>query len=65
MGGAFDILNTMFVRVLILFVGFRLLSPYPIIAKNLAHTPHKLFMCIVRKDVDWGATIAKEVLKDL
>ena len=34
--GAFDLLNAMFGRGLILFVGFRLLAPYTISTKKLA-----------------------------
>ena len=61
--GAFDILNAMFGRVLIMFVVFILLAPYPISAKNLAHNPNKLFLCIIRPDVDWNVILAEAGLK--
>ena len=63
--GVFDILNAVFFRVLILSVWFGLLAPYPISAKKLAHTPHKLLLCIIRPDIYWEATLMGEVLKDL
>ena len=65
MCGAFDILNAMFVRVIIMFVGFRCIAPYCINPKKIAHTPHKIFLYIIILDVDWGATLAEAVLKDL
>ena len=65
MCGAFDLLNETFVRVMIMFVGFIFLAPYPTIAKKLPHTPHKLFLCIIRLDFDWGVTLVEPVLKDL
>ena len=63
--GAFDLLNAMFSSFLVLFVGFRLLSTCPISTNNLASTPHKLFLCIIRQDVDWDTTLEEAVLKDL
>ena len=63
--GAFDLLNATFSRVLIMFVGFRLLAPYPIIAKKLAYTTHKLVLCIIIPDVDWYSTNAEAVFKEL
>ena len=62
--GDFDLLNAVFSRVLILFVGFRLFAAYYISTKKLAHTTHKLLLCIVIPDVNSNAMIAEAVLKD-
>ena len=62
--GAFYILNVAFIRVLILFVVFRLFAAYSISAKNLAHTTHKLLLCIFVPDVNRNTKIAESVLKD-
>ena len=62
--GDFDLLNAVFSRVLILFVGFRLFAAYSISTKKLAHATHKLLLCIVLPDVNSNAMIAEAVLKD-
>ena len=49
---------------MILFVGFRLFSAYSISGKKLAHTPHKIFLCIVIPYVNRNATPVESVLKD-
>ena len=45
--GTFDILNAMLSRVLIMLVEFRFLTPYPISANKLVHTPHILLLCTI------------------
>ena len=65
MCGAFDILNAMFVRVIIMFVGFRCIAPYCINPKKIVHTPHKIFLCIIRTDIDRNAMLMEAVLKNL
>ena len=62
--GAFDILNAAFIRVLIMFLGFRIFSAYYISVKKLAHTPNKIFLWIVGPYVNRNSIIAEAVIKD-
>ena len=50
--------------VLVLLVILRLLAPYPIVAEKLAYTPNKLFLRIIRPDIDWNATLEEAVLNN-
>ena len=46
-----------------MIVGFRFFSAYFIIAKNIAHTPHKLFLFIVVPDVNRNSKLAEVALE--
>ena len=46
-----------------MIVGFRFFSAYFIIAKNIAHTPHKLFLFIVGPDVNRNSKLAEVALE--
>ena len=61
---AFDILDAALSRVMILFVGFVFSAAYYISVKKLAHTPHKLFLCVVVTDANMNAVLVEAVLKD-
>ena len=62
---AFDLLDTMLGRVLILLVTLVLLTPYPVGAEKLVHTPHKLFMWVIRPDVGRNFMLVEAVLKKI
>ena len=47
-----------------MFVEFILFAAYYKSAKNLAHTPHKILLCIVIPYVNRTSTLAEAVLKD-
>ena len=61
----FDLLDTALDRVLILLVSLGLLAPNPIGAEKVEHTPNKLFLRIIRIDMDRNTMLAEVVLKNL
>ena len=62
---AFGFLYAALRRVPIILVSLRFLAPYPIGPENLAQTTHKLFLWIIRPDIDRNAMFEEEVLKKL
>ena len=62
---AFDFLDVALERVLMMLLSLRFISHYPIGVEKLAQTTHKLFLRIIRADIDRNATLAEAVLKNL
>ena len=60
--GAFNILNEAFIRVLVLFVRFILLTSHSIGAQKFTYTPHELFLYIIGPDGDKNPTLSEAVL---
>ena len=50
---------------MILLVSLGFLATYPIGAENLVHTPHELFLCIIRPNIDHNSMLAEAVLNNL
>ena len=50
---------------MVLYVSLGLISPYPIVTENLVHTPHKIFLRIIRTDIDQNAMLMEAVLKNI
>ena len=63
--GTFDFLDAALGRFLVMLVRLELLATFPMGAEKLSHTPHKLFLRIIRSYIYWNATLAESVLKNL